>query len=117
MLRVSYSETTNGQRWTLSGRLMGPWVDQLRSCWREGRERAPLAHAAVDLKEVTFIDESGEVLLREMLAAGTECIASGVAHKHLLDDLKNGHDSKLRSHAEHPTGYAVGPEKIHNGEK
>jgi hypothetical protein len=43
----------------------------------------------VDLKDVTFIDEAGEGLLREMLSAGTECIATGVATKHLLESLRN----------------------------
>jgi len=97
MLRVTYSETTDGQRWTLFGRLMGPWVDELRCCWREGRERAPLARAVVDLKEVNFIDEAGEGLLREMLSAGTECIATGVATKHLLESLRNHREPELRS--------------------
>ena len=96
MLRVSYAESTDGQRWNLCGRLMGPWVEELRSCWREGRERAPLARAVVDLKDITFIDEAGADLLREMLNAGTECIATGVATTHLLESLRNHQERELR---------------------
>ena len=88
MLRVSYSDTSDGQCWRLYGRLTGPWVEELRSCWRQARERAPLARAAVDLKEVTFIDDDGESLLAEMLSAGAEFIATGIATKHLLESLK-----------------------------
>jgi hypothetical protein len=87
MFRVSYSDTADGQRWSLHGRLAGPWVDELRSCWKQARDRAPLAHATVDLKEVTFIDESGENLLAEMRSAGAELIATGVEHRHLLATL------------------------------
>jgi hypothetical protein len=76
---------------------MGPWVDELRSCWREGRERAPLARAVVDLKDVTSIDEAGEGLLREMLNAGAECTATGVATKHLLESLRNHREAQPRS--------------------
>jgi hypothetical protein len=87
MFRVSYSDTTDGQSWSLHGRLAGPWVDELRSCWRHARGRAPLARATVDLKQVTFIDQDGEKLLAEMRIAGAELIATGVEHQHLLATL------------------------------
>jgi hypothetical protein len=89
MLRVSYSDTADGQRWSLCGRLAGPWVEELRACWRQARERAPRAGAIVDLKDVTFVDEDGERLLAEMQAAGTEFIAGGVENKHLVAGLRN----------------------------
>ena len=89
MFRVSYSDTADGQRWSLYGRLAGPWVDELRSCWKYARDRAPLARAVVDLKEVTFIDQAGETLLAEMRSAGAELIATGVEHQHLLATLDN----------------------------
>jgi len=87
MFRVSYSDKVDGQCWSLYGRLAGAWVDELRSCWRYARDRAPLARAIVDLKEVTFIDQAGETLLAEMRSAGAELIATGVEHQHLLATL------------------------------
>lgn len=92
MLRVSYSDTSAEQRWGLCGALAGPWVDELRSSWRQTRERAPQAHAVIDLRDVTFIDEAGEELLREMQSAGAELVARGVENKDLIANLtqKNG---------------------------
>jgi hypothetical protein len=87
MFRVCYSDTAEGQRWNLYGRLAGPWVEEMRSCWKSARELAPLAHAVVDLRQVTFIDPSGERLLAEMRSDGAELIAAGVAHQHLLETL------------------------------
>jgi hypothetical protein len=89
MFRVSYSDTAEGQRWRLYGRLAGPWVDEFRSCWKYARDHSPLARAIVDLKEVTYIDHAGEKLLAEMRSAGTELIATGVEHQHLLATLDN----------------------------
>jgi hypothetical protein len=89
MFRISYSDTAAGQRWSLHGRLAGPWVDELRTCWTYARDRAPLAHAIVDLKEVTFIDQAGETLLAEMRNAGAELIAAGVEHQYLVATLNN----------------------------
>ncbi|HEY6347505.1 MAG TPA: hypothetical protein VIY49_38945 [Bryobacteraceae bacterium] len=97
MLRVSYSDNPAEQRWSLCGALTGPWVDELRSSWlqargRQARERAPQAHAVIDLRNVTFIDEAGEELLREMQSAGAELVAAGVENKDLIANLaeKNG---------------------------
>ena len=96
MFRVSYSDSVDGQRWSLYGRLAGPWVDELRSCWKYARDRTPWAHAIVDLKEVTFIDQAGETLLAEMRSAGAELIATGVEHQHLLATLENRLDPSAR---------------------
>jgi hypothetical protein len=99
MFRVSYSDTAEGQRWSLHGRLAGPWVDELRSCWKYARDRAPLARAIVDLKQVTFIDQAGEKLLAEMRSAGAELIAAGVEHQHLLATLDNHKSPSARGTA------------------
>ena len=105
MLRVSYSDTAGGQRWNLCGRLVGPWVEELRACWRQMRARAPHMPAIVDLKDVTYIDKSGEELLAEMQTAGTEFVAAGVENKHLLANLKNND--------KHPPRHGV--EQTHRG--
>ena len=102
MLRVAYSETAGGQRWTLCGRLAGPWVEELRCCWRQGRERAPRTHALVDLTDVTFVDRAGEALLAEMQVAGTEFVAAGVENRHLVACLKNARERARGHEAEDP---------------
>src|SRR5215472_9212599 len=96
MLRVSYSDGADGQHWSLCGRLSGPWVDELRSCWRQARERTPRSRAVVDLRDVIFIDEAGEALLAEMQQAGTELVAAGVENNHVIATLRNGEGRSLR---------------------
>jgi hypothetical protein len=93
MFRASFSDAADAQRWSLHGRLAGPWVDELRTCWKQARERAPLARAIVNIKEVTFIDQAGEKLLAEMRGAGAELIATGVAHQYLLATLDKDMDN------------------------
>lgn len=100
MLRVAYSDAADRQCWTLCGRLAGAWVDELRSLWILVRKRAPRAHALVDLKDVTFIDESGERLLAEMELSGAEFVATGVENKHLIASLRNGASRPLRRRLE-----------------
>ena len=100
MLRVSYSENAEGQRWSLCGRLAGPWVDELREYWHQTRQRASRAPATVDLKDVTFIDEAGAGLLAEMEISGAELVAAGVENKHVIASLKNGPGRSMRRRLE-----------------
>ena len=55
---------------------------------RTRRSRAAQSRAVVDLRDVTFIDESGEKLLLELEVAGVEFVAAGVETKHLIENLK-----------------------------
>lgn len=95
MLRISFSDSPEGQSWTLCGRLAGPWVNELRACWQYARDRAPRSHAVIDLRDVTFVDAGGEKLLSEMRGAGVDFIASGVEMKHLLENLNTTNGRKL----------------------
>jgi anti-anti-sigma regulatory factor len=97
MLRITQSKTGIEQRWTLCGRLSGPWVAELRTCWERGRQVSGGANTLVDLSDVTFIDESGEKLLSEMRSAGAEFVAAGVATKHLVEHLKDQRGPGRRS--------------------
>jgi hypothetical protein len=101
MLRFSYAQSEDGERWNLCGHLAGPWVDELRSFWRRVRDRAPRAKAVVDLRDVTFIDESGEKLLADMQCAGAKFLAAGVEHKHLIANLNCEGERSLRRRVEH----------------
>jgi ABC-type transporter Mla MlaB component len=96
MLRITHARTETEQRWTLSGQLTRPWVTELRACWEQGREPGAHLRTVVDLSDVTFIDESGELLLSEMRSQGTEFVAAGVETKDLLKNLKGKGERPLR---------------------
>lgn len=88
MLRISFSDSLEGQHWILCGRLAGQWVDELRACWQYARNHVSRSHAVMDVRDVTFVDAEGEKLLSELRSAGVEFVASGVEMKHLLQNLK-----------------------------
>jgi ABC-type transporter Mla MlaB component len=94
MLRINFVRNESEQRWTLCGQLAGAWVAELRTCWEKCGDDD--ARSIVDLSDVTFIDETGEKLLLEMLNRGTEFVASGVDTRHLLKTLKARGERPLR---------------------
>ncbi len=88
MLKITITNTAKEERWTLHGRLVAPWVSELKSCWRRTHRANQRRRCIVNLDEVTFIDKSGERMLRSMSKQGAQFVASGVYVKRVLDRLR-----------------------------
>jgi len=73
MLRIAPRDTS-GEEGTLNleGRIVGPWVDQLRrSCEEVLTTGAPLT---LDLAEVDFVDQEGARLLMNLMGSGVALV-------------------------------------------
>jgi hypothetical protein len=98
MLKINFRETPAEERWILYGRLTTPWVHELRTCWKKNHRSDGGRACVVDLNEVTFIDKSGELLLRMLARGGAQFIASGLYTRHVLDQVT----AKLRPNSSPP---------------
>jgi outer membrane protein TolC len=88
MLKISFSETSAEEKWTLEGRLSGAWVRELRASWKKNHQTDGKRACIVDLNEVTFIDKTGEELLRVLRAEGAQFISGGCYVRHIVERLK-----------------------------
>jgi len=88
MLKITITNTATEERWTLHGRLVGPWANELKASWKRGHRTAQGRRCIVNLEEVTFIDKSGERVLRSMSNQGAQFVTSDVYVKHVLDRLR-----------------------------
>jgi hypothetical protein len=88
MLKITITSTAKQERWTLQGRLVAPWVKELKANWDRARRIAHRGKCIVNLDEVTFIDKSGERMLRCMSRQGAQLVASDVYVNHVLDRLR-----------------------------
>jgi hypothetical protein len=93
MLRITISNTATEERWTVEGRLIAPWVNELKASWKKSKDTARGKRCIVNLDEVTFIDKSGERVLRCMSKQGAQFIAKDVYVKHVLDRLRRESES------------------------
>ncbi len=85
MLKITVSNHNPGTTFSLSGRLVGPWVEEFRQCWLRAEPGKRPCH--VDLREVTFIDEAGTRLLSQMYREGVTIQASGCLTKAIVQNL------------------------------
>ena len=88
MLKITMVETATDRRWIVQGRLVGPWVSELRTTWKRAHRSQDKRACIIDLNDVTFIDKSGERLLRAISKKGAQLIASGMYTKHVLEKAK-----------------------------
>jgi anti-anti-sigma regulatory factor len=89
MLKISITETPAERKWVLQGRLVGPWVSELRATWKNGHKSQDKRACVIDLNDVTFIDKEGERLLRAISKKGAQLVADGLYIKHVLEHVKN----------------------------
>jgi outer membrane protein TolC len=88
MLKISFTETPEEERWVLHGQLIGPWVREMRTSWTRNHRRDDKRVCVFDLSEVTLVDRSGVRLLRLLLREGAQFIANGIYTKHIVEQLK-----------------------------
>jgi anti-anti-sigma regulatory factor len=87
MLKITITNTATEMQWIRHGRLVAPWVNELKASWRRAHATTHGRRYIVNLDEVTFIDKSGERMLRSMSKQGAQFVARDVYIKHVLDHL------------------------------
>jgi hypothetical protein len=90
MLKITITDTPTEQRITLSGKLVGPWIQELRRVWEQCRSGSAGRKLIFDLNDVIHIEESANSLLSEMMAEGTELVSDGGLNGWLIQALKDG---------------------------
>jgi len=88
MLRISNRTDADGLTVVvLEGRLAGPWVDELRACWRVLVATVDARSVQVLLDEVSFIDPAGKALLWAMHEQGATLAATGCMTRAIVDEI------------------------------
>jgi hypothetical protein len=87
MIRIETYQTESHLTFRIAGKLCGASVRALEDCWKAAHLSFPTLKEAVDLSEVSSIDNAGWCLLRHMHRDGVRLSATGLAGQTLLDEL------------------------------
>ena len=88
MLRITIIETTTTMRMKLEGRIAGPWAEELNRVWVEKAPVLGSRKLSVDLSEVTYADEAGKTVLREVVTqTGAEIVSGTLWTQYLADQV------------------------------
>lgn len=86
MLRIYIHDDVPVTSFVLEGKLIGPWVKELEKYWQSAVATNPSRMMLVDLADVTFVDQQGRDLLKEMRHQGVRLLSHGV----LIDAIVAG---------------------------
>jgi hypothetical protein len=88
MLKTSITDTRAQRRLLVEGRLVAPWVAELRTTRERVKSERDGRQVAIDIGSVTLISQEGENTLLQLLNDGaTFRCCSGVLTKHVLQQL------------------------------
>jgi anti-anti-sigma regulatory factor len=71
----------------LEGKLVAPWVAELRRECREAEANLRGRQIVIELRNVTYISEDGQNMLLDLMKEGVRFRSSGVFTKHIMKRL------------------------------
>jgi len=96
MLKISIADTSAQCRIVLAGKLIAPWVTELKRTWKALAADLGGREFVVDVGEVTFISPEGEDELLELMRHGAKFQCRGVFTKHIVQQLTRRRRSRGR---------------------
>lgn len=86
MLRISIEQTEAALSLVVEGRLVGPWVEELRKVI-SGEPVGLPTRLTLDLSELTAMDDAGHALLDELRQQGATLLCSDVMNQYLVEQM------------------------------
>jgi len=87
MLKITAQSELGGLLLVLEGELAGRSNKELILYWQSFPGTREMDKVRVDLSSVTFIDENGIEVLREMYRQGAEFLSSGCMNNCIVEDI------------------------------
>ena len=100
MLKISVVDSRTERRVVLEGKLIPPWVAELRTAWKTVNEEIEGRVLVIDLGNVAIISQEGESALLELMNAGAKFRCSGVLTRHVIQELRRKSKSDSSKAAE-----------------
>ena len=94
MLKISIVGTPARCRIVLEGKLIAPWVTELKKTWEALAADLGGREFVVDVSDVTFISREGEKALLKLMRPGAKFQYRGVFSKHIVQQLTHRHKSR-----------------------
>src|SRR5690242_2830594 len=87
MLRISTIDTRSERRLVVEGKLIEPWIAELKKSWETANEDLEGRKLVVDLSNAIVISREGEEALFELMNEGARFSCCGVLTKYVLKKM------------------------------
>jgi len=87
MLKISLIDSATQRRLVVEGKLLAPWVAELRSVCEKARADLRGREFVVEMKHISTISQEGENVILELMDGGIKFRCYGVFTKHVVKQL------------------------------
>ncbi len=87
MFRISTIETRSQRTLVVEGKLVEPWIGQLRITWKDAADGLEGRELVINLSNVTVISSVGEDAILDLMTQGARFSCCGVLNRHVLKQL------------------------------
>ena len=95
MFRISTVDTRSQRTLVVEGTLVGPWIAELRTSWRNAGQELDGRKLVIDLCNLTVISREGEEAILDLMKEGAKFSCGGVLMKHVLKHLARKKQQEL----------------------
>ncbi len=87
MFKISIVDTPAQRRLVVEGKLSEPWVDELRTTWKNASRDLGGRKLVIDLNSLTVISREGEDTIFHLMQQGAKFSCAGILTRHVLKRL------------------------------
>ena len=87
MFKISIADSPSRRTLLVEGTLIGPWIAELGTTWRNASRDLERRELVIDLTNVTVISHEGEDAIFDLMKRGANFSCGGVLTKHVLKQL------------------------------
>jgi hypothetical protein len=87
MFKISIVDTQTQRKLVVEGKLSEPWVDELRTAWRNANRDLDGRKVVIDLTSLTVLSREGEAAIFDLMKQGAKFSCVGVLTRHVLKGL------------------------------
>jgi hypothetical protein len=90
MLRITVRSVSEETHYIVEGKLGGPGVTELETCWQANLANESRRSILVDLTRASCIDFRGKQLLARMSRKGAKLVGTGLMTKLIIEEIESG---------------------------
>jgi hypothetical protein len=104
MFRISIADTPSRRTLLVEGALIGAWVAELGTTWRDTSQDLGTRKLVIDLTNVTAISPEGEDAIFDLMKKAVNFSSSGVLTRHVLKQLARKKQQGITTEVRHAGG-------------
>jgi hypothetical protein len=87
MFKISVIDKRSQRRLMVEGKLVEPWVDELRTTWKNASQDLNGRRLVIDLSSLTVISREGQEAIFALMKEGAKFSCGGVLTRHVVQQL------------------------------